>query len=154
MRNEFTKKDLLPFEMSASVKQDKKDMLGVIIQAFYGNRVFTRIDRADIDMYIMGCLDREFFLPSEREKIDRTIVRIPGTENLVMVYNNNQEQEAINDKEELFAKEGYVSKPLAEIPELGLKLYSRCIVCRMDENGELQSLEEGDGEKFMKYLAE
>ena len=32
-------------------------------------------------------------------------------------------------------------KPLATIPELDLTLYSRCLVCRMNEDGTFASLE-------------
>ena len=43
----------------------------------------------------------------------------------------------------------YVS---CEIPEINLTLHTRCFACRIDESGELQSLENGDGEKFIEYF--
>ena len=88
------------------------------------------------------------------EKIDRTIINIPNTDNLVIVYNKYNEEEALKRKEEAFAEDGYETKPLVTIPENNIKLYSRCIVCRMNENRELESLQNGDYEKFVKYLAE
>ena len=62
---------------------------------------------------------------NENESI--MIVHIPGAEHLVLVYNKFQ--------------------------ELDLTLYSRCIVCRMDEDGEFESLEYEDGSLFMHYLS-
>ena len=41
-----------------------------------------------------------------------------------------------------------------EYTESDIEIYSRCIVCRVNESGELESLREGDYEKFVKYLAE
>ena len=41
----------------------------------------------------------------------------------------------------------------ANIPELGLVLNSRCIICRMDDEGNFTSIEDEDFDKVMKYLA-
>ena len=38
------------------------------------------------------------------------------------------------------------------IPEIGIELHSRCFACRIDENGEFQSLEDGDGEAFINFF--
>ena len=46
-----------------------------------------------------------------------------------------------------------VRQPLATIPELDLTLYSRCLVCRMNEDGTFASLEKEDFEKVNDYLA-
>lgn len=39
-----------------------------------------------------------------------------------------------------------------KIPELNFEIHTRCFACRIDENGDFQSLEAGDGEKYIKYF--
>lgn len=126
------------------------DRILIVSQAYYGNRTETDIRRENIDNFILGYQSDETKI---MEPIDRTIIRIPDTDNLVMIYNKFMEEERLLKKAELLEKENYHLKPLAVIPELGVELYSRCIVCRMDENGEFDSLQDEDYEKFMKYLA-
>lgn len=121
--------------------KEKVERIFVIAQAFYGNRTGTTIKREDVDCIILGYLDSSLV---NHEQIDRTIIRIPNSDQLVLIY--NKYQEALKNKGK--------HKPLAVIPEEHIEIYSRCIVCRMDENGVLQSLQDGDSEKFMKYLAE
>lgn len=123
--------------------------IDIITQAFYGNRVATEVRENQLDRFILGRLDEFPF----NEKVDRTIIRIPNTNNLVLIYNKYREEEDLERKEQLLIEENYELKPLAVIPELDMKIYSRCIVCRMNENGNLESLEEEDYEKFMHYLA-
>lgn len=139
-----------------------KDSIFVVAQQFYGNRTGIEIQRDEIDFFIKGILTPELF-PGEDKKVDRTIVKVPGTDNIVIVYDRNQEDEYVNVRfPEQYAKLGkkykeqtgremtmYVS---CEIPEIGFKIHTRCFACRMDENGELQSLENGDGEKFIAYF--
>ncbi len=120
------------------------------VQAYYGNRTETDIRSQNIDNFILGYQSDEIEV---MEPIDRTILRIPDTENLVMIYNKFMEEERLLKKVELLEKENYHLKPLAVIHELEIELYSRCIVCRMDENGEFDSLQDEDYGKFMKYLA-
>ncbi len=127
------------------------ESIRVIAQAFYGNRTGTEIKRKNIDRFILGYIDSSIVV---NEPINRTVVAIPDTDNLVIVYNNYKEEKKLIEKEELFKDKGYELKPLAVIPELSIKLYSRCIACRMDENGELQSLQDGDVDKIIKYFAE
>ena len=91
---------------------------------------------------------------SRDEETDRTVVRVPDSENLVIVYNRCEEERRLDYKRQCLAEDGYELKPLAVIPEQGIILYSRCIGCRMNINGELESLEEGDFALFMDYLAE
>ena len=137
-----------------------ENKIPVLIQGFYGNRTVTLVAPEHFDEYMLGCLDHELFMKSYnkgREKIDRTIVRLPGTENLVLVYNKYQEEEALNSLQEFIQELRRTDSrynPTAVIPELGLVLYSRCIVCRMNENGELSGIEAGDTEKAVKYLAQ
>ena len=117
----------------------------IIAQAFYGNRTRTEINPDKIDAFILGHLDNRVF---EGEKIDRSIIKIPGTDNLVLVYNKYEEEGAGNPVH------GYKPKPLAVIPEMDIRIFSRCIVCRMNNGGELESLEPEDLGKFVRYLAE
>ena len=137
-----------------------ENKIPVLIQAFYGNRTVTFINPDHFDGIMLGYLNHELFEKSRahhNEKIDRTIVRLPGTENLVLVYNKYQEEEALNSLQEFIQELRMTDSrynPTAVIPELGLVLYSRCIVCRMNENGELSGIEAGDTEKAVKYLAQ
>jgi len=112
----------------------------VIAQAFYGNKTKTEINLEKLDHFILGYLDDSIGVT---EPIDRTIIKIPNTNNIVLVYNKYQEEEL-----------SHKVKPLAVIPESNIKIYSRCIVCRMNKNGELDSLEYEDLDKFMMYLAD
>ena len=90
-------------------------------------------------------------------------MKVPGTDNIVVVYNKYEEDEYINVDFPRYLKEdgeyyretwGEELKPhvSCEIPEINFKIHTRCIVCRVDENGVLQSLEEDDVGKFIDYL--
>lgn len=126
----------------------KKDnnLISVVSQAYYGNKVGTEVNVDKVDNFILGYL-HDF--PIE-EPIDRTIVKVPNTENIVIVYNKYKEEK----KRDIKANEYHDLKPTAVIPEINFELYSRCIVCRMNDNGELESLQDGDFEKFEQYLAD
>ena len=95
--------------------------------------------------------------------VDRRIIKVPGSDNVVIVYDQNQEDEYMNVKfPRMLAEDGskYFENTGHEltrwvscsIPEIGVELHSRCFACRIDENGELQSLEDGDGDAFVKYF--
>ena len=116
------------------------EKLLVVAQAFYGNRTEAEIRLENLDRFILGYIDSSI---SVTEKIDRTIINIPNT-NFVIIYNKYEEEKKKNNK----------TKPLVFIPEKNIKLYSRCVVCRMNENGELESLKNDDYDKVVKYLAE
>ena len=117
--------------------------MNIVAQAFYGNRVATEINREDVDRFILGYLDNTITVT---EKIDRTIVNVPNADNIVIIYNKYAEEKELNNKGS--------KKPLVVIPENNIEIYSRCIVCRMGEHGELDSLQNSDIEKFIDYLAE
>lgn len=125
--------------------------INIVAQAFYGNRVGTEVNREDVDRLILGYTDNSIEV---KEKINRTIVNIPNEDNIVIVYNKYQEEEELNRKEKLFKEKDYVLKPLAVIAEENIEIYSRCIVCRISTDGELESLQSGDYEKVVNYLAE
>ena len=126
-----------------------KELITIVSQAFYGNRTRTKIKKDNMDRFILGYLDSNLKITG---KIDRTIIRIPNTNNLVLIYNKYEEKERLGDKE-FYKESDYVLKPLATIPEINLEVYSRCIVCRMNNEGEFEILQEEDYDKFMKYLA-
>lgn len=125
-------------------------LIRIVTQAFYGNRVETEINPEKLDRFILGSLsDFPIDYP-----IDRTIIELPNTDNIVLVYNKHKENERRELKERLMREENYTLKPLAVIPEENIELYSRCIACRIDERGEPESLQEGDYKKIVEYLAE
>lgn len=121
----------------------KNNTISIIAQHFYGNRTATEIRREDVDAFLLGYTSSTD-LSLMGESVDRQIVKVSGTDNIVIVYDKNQENETI--------ARGYTNNASCEIPELGFKIHSRCFACRIDENGELQSLEKGDGEKFIDYF--
>lgn len=130
---------------------ENNNTISIVAQAFYGNRMGTAVSRENIDRFILGYLGDE--LPTV-EPIDRTIIHVPNTDNLVIVYNKYFEEEERNRRDELLKEENYVLKPLAIIEEENIELYSRCIACRINENGELESLQKGDYEEIVKYFVE
>ena len=79
------------------------------------------------------------------DKIDRSIVNIPNTDNLVVIYNKYQEEEVIKDTS---------AKPLIVIKENDIKIYSRCIICRVDIDGNVSSITQEEHNIISKYLAE
>lgn len=125
------------------IVKNNDDLLVVIMQAMYGNRTEIHLKEEDIDYYILGYLTKD--LPIT-EPFDRTIIRIPNS-NCVIVYNKYQEVKVLNRKDET-----HHPKPLASIPELNITLYSRCLMCRIDDNGKLQSIKNEDIEFINKYL--
>ena len=138
----MTRKERKPLDM---VALRGGTLLTILAQAFYGNRTVTEITPDRIDSFILGYMDSKMAEEMIRpEDIDRTIVRIPDTENLVLIYNRYQEER----------KKKRECRMTADIPELGLELNSRCIVCRMNEDGSFASIKDEDFEKVMKYLAE
>ena len=128
----------------------KNELICIISQAFYGNRTGTEIRRENIDRFILGYQTDDFDVT---EAIDRTVIHLPGSDNLVLVYNKYREEERLKVKERALREDTYVIKPLAVIPELNLEIYSRCIVCRMNADGVFESLAEGDFKIWDRYLA-
>ena len=134
----------------AQAGQTRRPTIFIITQAYYGNRTGTEISPEAVDGFILGHQDD---LPDEQARADRAVVRLPGSDKLVLIYNEAAEEERRADKERCFKEDGYIMKPLATIPEMGLELYSRCIVCRMNEEGGFESVERGDDEIWTRYLA-
>ena len=132
------------------------DQMAILAQGFYGNRTVTFINPEDFDAMLLGYLDAGLFNKMrDKGKIDRTIIRVPDTENLVLVYNKWQEEDTLKRLQDYIqtvrVKEEHFN-PTAVIPEMGIVLYSRCFACRTNEDDELVSLEEDDCKKVIKYL--
>ena len=142
---------------------EKNNRIFIVAQQFYGNRTGTEIDRDDINFFLKGILSPEFF-PDEDKTVDRRIVRVPNTDNIVIVYDQNQEDAYVNvefpkmyKRHALEYKEHtgreFTMPVSCRIPELDFEIHTRCFACRIDENGEFQSLENGDGEKFVECFS-
>lgn len=136
-------------QQKVCAEKNKENRISIITQAFYGNRTGTEIHKENIDRFILGHLD-DFPLS---EPVDRTIVSLPGSDNVVLIYNKYQEAKWLENKERALREDNYVIKPLATIPELNLEIYSRCIACRMNSDGEFESICEEDFEILGRYLA-
>lgn len=141
---------------------EKNNGIFIVAQQFYGNRTGTEINREDINFFLKGILAPELF-PGEDKTVDRRIVKVPGTDNIVIVYDQNQEDHYVNVKFPKQYKEHsakykertgrkFTMQVSCRIPEIDFEIHTRCFACRIDENGELQSLRDGDGEKFIRYL--
>lgn len=149
-------------EMQKDIEKRKANCISVIAQYFYGNITSTEVNRENIDFFLKGILSPELFVGADKT-VDRKIVRIPDSDNVVIVYDQNQEDKYINVKfPENYAKFGKEYKEKygtemtmqvsCDIPEIGFKIHTRCFACRIDENGELQSILPEDYEKIMRYL--
>lgn len=128
----------------------RKDMIFIIAQGFYGNRTGTEIRKEDIDGFILGYQSSGALVD---RPVDRAVIHLPGSENLVLIYNKDREADWMEMKERAIRESNYIIKPLATIPEMDLEIYSRCIVCRMTADGVFESLDEGDYEIWGRYLA-
>ena len=133
------------------VEKPKQDVIYVMIQAFYGNRVITMVDTKDVDRLIHG------YLMDMDVKADRKTVRVPDHENLVILYDAKEEKRQ-RERFEMMRKEcsdhSRGPKPLCVIPQYDLQIYSRPLAWRMDESGKLLSIEEEDIEIICRYFAE
>ena len=126
----------------------KKNLIGVIMQAFYGNRTYVEIGEENIDHMLQGNTDKSMSLSYQP---DRTIIRIPGSQ-CVILYNKYQEEEKRKQNARWKAEDGYEAKPLAFMPEQGIEVYSRCFACRMSEDGVFESIKEEDCDLVFGYL--
>lgn len=143
--------------------KNKNNTIAIITQHFYGNRTGTEIGLDWVDNFLRGQISCELFAPEDVQDVVRKTVRIPGSENIVIVYDQTQEDRYVNEIfPETYAREGaeylerwgeeLVMHVSCEIPEIGFKIHTRCFACRMDKNGILQSLEEDDYKQFIHYF--
>lgn len=148
-------------ELRAQTEETRKNNIAIISQFYYGNRIGTEISRDRIDYFLRGYQDS--YSPKGIEDVARKTILVPGTDNIVIVYDQVQEDRYVNvDFPAIYAQDG--AKYLArwgeelkmhvscEIPEIGFKIHTRCFACRMDENGVFQSLEDTDIDKFIHYF--
>ena len=137
--------------------------ISIISQFFYGNRAGTEIGRDWVDHFLRGQLSRELYGAEDIQDVVRKTVRVPGSEHIVIVYDQTQEDRYVNeDFPETYARDGakYLERwgeelkmhVSCEIPEIGFEIHTRCFACRMDENGVLQSLEGDDYKQFIHYF--
>lgn len=149
-------------EMREAEQQNKNDRIFVIAQCFYGNRTGVQVERKGIDSFLLGYTSA-VDLSQTGEKVERKIVRAPDTDNVVIVYDQIQEDEYVNVKfPEQYAEHAekykertgrdFTMQVTCKIPEIDFEIHTRCFACRIDENGELKSLENGDDEKFIEYF--
>ena len=134
----------------------------VVAQQFYGNRTLTEIRREDVDYFLRGHFDVK--TTDVIQNVVRKIVPVPGSNGIVVVFDQTQEDEYVNVCfPELYADKGaeYMARWGEElqmqiscrIPEMSIEIHTRCFACRIEDNGVLQSLESGDEKVFMKYFA-
>lgn len=137
-------------ELSKANEGWQEQFINVISQQFYGNCTYTKIPKESIDFFLKGSIIPEMF-HGEAVAVDRRVVRIPCFENLVVVYDQIQEDKHVRKEyPALVAKIGkhYRQRwgeeiPMqvsCSIPVIGLTIHTRCFACRIDENGNLQSL--------------
>ena len=135
----------------------KEDFIYIITQCFYGNRTGTEIKRNDAKRFIRGW---QISVPdSFISDVELRTIPVPGDENIVIVYDQTQENEYLHSDLARLAEERlkefgeyphyYIT---CSIPELGVELHTRCFACRIDGNGVFQSLEDGDEDKFIDYF--
>ena len=132
------------------LEERNENHINIIAQAIYGNRTLMKIERNRFDNFILGELNSNMYPDANIEKI---IVPSPKCKDIVIVYGKKEEEEELQNVSKWYQEDGSITKPLAIIPELDLKIYSRCLVCRIDENGIFQSLQEDDAQYFIDYLA-
>jgi len=144
-------------------KIENNRSIRIISQFFYGNRTGTEIEHDWVDHFLRGQLSRELYGSEDIQDVVRKTVRVPGSEKIVIVYDQTQEDRYVNeDFPEMYARDGakYLKRwgkelkmhVSCEIPEIGFKIHTRCFACRMDENGVLHSLEDDDYKRFIHYF--
>jgi len=134
------------------------EKFGVLVQGFYGNQTGLEVTEETFDALMLGHVGSVAIDP-DRDKVDRSIIRVPNTDNLVIVYNKYMEEGRLNQVKK-FIKTLHDRtvfrrfNPTVVIPELGVVLYGRCFVCRMNEDGTLAGFNfDEDYDKVQDYLA-
>lgn len=146
--------------------KNENNSIFIISQYFYGNRTGTEVELDWIDPFLRGHISRNHYSPLDAQDVQnviRKIVHIPGSEHIVIVYDQAQEDRYVNiEFPEIYATDGadYLARwgeelkmhVSCEIPEIGFKIHTRCFACRADKDGTLHSLENGDIQKFIHYF--
>mgnify|MGYP007079209787 CR=1 FL=1 len=111
----------------------KKEVPMVLAMGYYGNKTMTD---ASVDEIISGfCAS---FIKEHGIKVNKEYIKLPDSECYV-VYDPTKEKKP-NEK------------LVCEISEYDIKIYSRCVFCRLDENGNTKSLLDEDFEIINKYI--
>lgn len=135
--------------------ETKEKTIIIVTQQFYGNKVIVEIKERNLDNFVLGLIAEESEIGFDITKLfpkDRTIVKIPNCENLYLIYNKYTEERRIGDLMETESGRKHMENSFsAYIPELNLRLYSRCIICRI-EDGVYKDITANDLPLFMKYL--
>lgn len=137
--------------------------ISIITQCFYGNRTVTKIGRNRVKQFLLGHLDDSLVNPQELELVNIRTILVPNTNHIVIVYDEHAEYEYINTKfPRMYEREsaeyleywGEELKPYisCSIPEINLELHTRCFACRINANGEFQSLRTDDWKTFIDYF--
>ena len=79
-------------------------------------------------------------------------MKVPETENVVIVYDRIEEEQTARHLRKAAEEDCRPERP-AEISENNIKIYSRFIVCRMNEEGAFEGIHPEDGKTLRKYLA-
>ena len=121
----------------------------LVLALEYHERGYGRwIDRERIYGFILGCVH----CTHDKNLIDRTVVPLPFSDNLILIYNKNLEDSQKELNEEARAVLNYIAKPQVVISELNLEIYSRSIICRRGADGQLVSLRGEDFDLCEKHL--
>ena len=144
-------------------KEITNDSINIIAQFFYGNRTGTSIKKEHVDYFLRGCLGD--YHPSDIKDVVRKVVHVPNSNDLVVVYDQTQEDEYVNVTfPAIYAEEGkeYLERcgkelkmhVSCEIPEIGFKIHTRCIACRMNSAGDFKDILPEDYSVVAQYFAE
>ena len=138
------------------------DLIAIIAQHFYGNLTGTEIRREHINHSLVGNLNPKLF-PNDDKDVVRKVIHLPGAEHIVVLYDQTQEDRYVNvsfpecyarDAEEYRKHTGRELKMQVScvIPELDITLHTRCIACRMNENGEPEDIRPEDFDIVARYF--
>ncbi|MDO4479406.1 MAG: hypothetical protein Q4B73_10315 [Lachnospiraceae bacterium] len=146
-------------------RKERNNELRIIAQNYGGNRRDPIINKNEVDAFLSdfgksGALDEQ-----PAAKVKKTIILVPGTDNIAIVFDKNAEDHYVNvefpedhAKKAPFYKEylgkDYKMRVTCHIPELDTTLHTRCFACRLDKDGNFESLELNDIDKFMHYFPE
>ena len=109
---------------------------------------------------LIGIYDYRKF---SNQEVDLKIVKVPNSNNVVIIYDQIQEDIyldanlTLKQKQELIWFNSYrvrSDKELitCEIKEIDFKIHTNCIACKMDDNGQFKSLEDCDILLLLNYF--
>lgn len=136
------------------------ESIKVMAQHLYGNRSINHIHPLTIKPLLIGIYDYRKF---SNQEVDLKIVKVPNSNNVVIIYDQIQEDIYLNPNLTLKQKQDLIwfnsyrvrsDKELitCEIKEIDFKIHTNCIACKMDENGQFKSLEDCDILLLLNYF--